>query len=71
MKKKSILLVCALALFGTAILPGSAQAWRGKTQTTHYIDKEGDHVDVVSCRYHLFIKECNSGEGDVIPDPQH
>ena len=65
-KKKSILF-SALILCGVLFSGYNVDAWRGKIQTIHYSDSGGDAVDIVLCKYHLFIKECDKGEGDVIP----
>lgn len=65
MKRRKILF-SALILFGVLFSGFEVDAWRGKIQTIHYSDSGGDSVDVVLCKYHLFIKECDQGEGDVI-----
>ena len=66
MKKKSILF-SALILCEILFSGFESDAWRGKKQTIHYIEVGGPSVDVVRCVYHLFIKECEKGEGSVTP----
>ena len=55
-----------MILFGIALFGFEADAWRGKFQTTTFIDNEGDIAIVTQCKYSIFTKECEKGEGDVI-----
>ena len=66
MKRKRTILVSAMILFGIALFGFEADAWRGKFRTTTYEDSDGDIAIVKECKYHLFIKECEQGEGDVV-----